>query len=210
MSLTKRPSACAASSAARSPSTLQRRPPRSVRSPPGAKRSSPRRPPTDTSSPIGPDHEVDPGKPVEGVRDLCRHDRALVLVEDVDHRRALGRADRELGLLGSRVAGLQHPPAGEGVEQSDPALDEDVGVVGDDDHRVLVEEGVRTAGGVHHPRELPVGGGHGRDLGVGSALVGGGVGVGQREEQEVEEVVLGQVGGDAAGRGIPRAREPQL
>ena len=64
--------------------------------------------------------------------------------------------------------------------------------------------------GVHDPLELPVGGRDRRDLRVRAVLVGVRVVVGQRQQQEVEEVVLDEVGADAAGVLVAHARQPEL
>ena len=71
-------------------------------------------------------------------------------------------------------------------------------MVGHHDHRVLLEERVDAAGHVHDALERAVGHGDRGHLRVGAALVRVGVVVGQREEHEVEEVVLHQVRPHAA------------
>ena len=83
-------------------------------------------------------------------------------------------------------------------------------MVGADDHRVFGEERLRAAGGVHQTLDLAVGGGDRGDLGVGSVAVRPGVVVGQREQQEVEQVVLNEVRADAAGVLVADAGHPQL
>ena len=72
------------------------------------------------------------------------------------------------------------------------------------DHRVLVQELVRTAGGVHQTLDLAVGGRDRGHLRVRAVAVRVGVVVGQREQHEVEQVVLGEVGAHAAGVLIAR------
>ena len=67
-----------------------------------------------------------------------------------------------------------------------------------DDHRVVLEERVGPAGRVHQPLDLAVGGRDRVDLGERPVLVRVRVVVGQREQQEVEQVVLDQVRADAA------------
>ena len=55
---------------------------------------------------------------------------------------AAGRADRELSQLGAVVGGLQHRPlAAQQLGQRQAAVDRGLGVVGEQDQRVLVEEG---------------------------------------------------------------------
>ncbi len=66
-----------------------------------------------------------------------------------------------------------------------------------------------AAGGVHHARELQVGLGDRLDLRVGPVLVRVPVVVRQRQQQEVEQVVLDQVGGHAAGVAVAHARHAQ-
>jgi hypothetical protein len=83
-------------------------------------------------------------------------------------------------------------------------------VVGDDDHRVLVEEAVGPAAGVHHALDLAVGLGDRGHLGVRAVLVRVRVVVGQRQQQEVEEVVLDEVRADAAGVLVAEARHAEL
>ena len=64
--------------------------------------------------------------------------------------------------------------------------------------------------GVHDPLDLPVGRRDRRDLRVRAVLVGVRVVVREREQQEVEEVVLDEVGADAAGVLVAHARQPEL
>ena len=79
-------------------------------------------------------------------------------------------------------------------------------MIGDDDHRVVVQKAVDPAAGVEQPLELAVGRGDRRDLRVGPELVGVVVVVGQREQQEVEQVVLDHVRAHAAGVLVAHAR----
>ena len=78
-----------------------------------------------------------------------------------------------------------------------PASTARLRVVRHHDHGVLLEERLRAAGHVHDPLERAVGLGDRAHLAVRPDLVGVGVVVGQREEQEVEQVVLHQVRADA-------------
>jgi hypothetical protein len=71
-------------------------------------------------------------------------------------------------------------------------------VVGHRDHGVLGEELLDAAGRVHHAGELEIGLREGLQLGLRSALVRDPVVVRQRQQQEVEQVVLDEVRGDAA------------
>ncbi len=75
---------------------------------------------------------------------------------------------------------------------------------------MLGEERVGAAGGVHQPLDLTIGGGDRRDLGVRAVLVRPRIVVGQREQQEVEQVVLDQVGAHATGVLVADARHPEL
>ncbi len=94
--------------------------------------------------------------------------------------------------------------------EPDPLLDRRLRVVGGDDHGVLVEERVRAAGRVHEALELPVGRRDRGHLGVRPVLVRPGVVVGKREQHEVEQVVLDQVGADAAGVLVADPGHPEL
>ena len=67
--------------------------------------------------------------------------------QQVDVGGAAGRADRELRPLGAVVGGRQdRPVAAEQLGQRQAAVDVGLGVVGDEDQRVLVEEAVEAAG----------------------------------------------------------------
>ena len=66
------------------------------------------------------------------------------LAEQVDGSRPRARTDRELGVVGLEVAGLEHSPlTRQHLGKRKRALDSGLSVVGDDDHRVLGEELVR-------------------------------------------------------------------
>ena len=80
----------------------------------------------------------------------------------------------------------------------DPPLDQGMRVVGDDHQRVGVQERVDPARGVGHALDLAIGSRDRGDLRIGAEAVGVGVVVGQREQQEVAEVVLEEVVADAA------------
>ena len=69
---------------------------------------------------------------------------------------------------------------------------------------------VEPAAGVHEPLQLAVGGGDRGDLRVRPVAVREGVVVGQREEHEVEQVVLDEVRADAAAVLVALARHPEL
>ena len=208
-----RPSRTSSASTSRSPSTLQLSPRRSVRSPRGAKRSSPR---------VGAHRRL----AVRVVGEV--HDQVDALEREQrpnDARDQRGRARRDpartparrassgtaaisarAGLRLAHAARRQHAEAVERAEQVDLVLDLRLRVVRADDHRVVLEERVRAAGGVHQPLDLLVGGGERRHLGVRAVLVRVRVVVGQRQQQEVEQVVLDQVLADAAGVLVAHAR----
>ncbi len=75
---------------------------------------------------------------------------------------------------------------------------------------MVLEELVRAAGGVHQALDLLVGVGDRGHLRERPVLVRVGVVVGQREQQEVEQVVLDQLGADAARVLVALARQPEL
>ena len=83
-------------------------------------------------------------------------------------------------------------------------------MVGADDHRVLLEEGVRSARRVHQALDLLVSGDERRHLGIGAVLVRVRVVVGKRQQEEVEEVVLHHVCTHASGVLVADARQPKL
>ena len=98
-----------------------------------------------------------PSSVERGPEHLRQHVLARLGHEDVDHRRALRRADGDLRVVGLRPARARDREVAEGVDDVHPLLDRRVRVVGDDDHRVVGEERVGPAGGVHDPLELVVG-----------------------------------------------------
>ena len=94
----------------------------------------------------------------------ARHELSAPLaVEHVDLRRARGRADGDLRRLAVAPGARRHrrlePEAVERLEEVDLALDLGLRVVGADDHRVVLEERLGPAGGVHQALDLLVGGG---------------------------------------------------
>ncbi len=93
-----------------------------------------------------------------------------------------------------------------------PVLDGRLRVVRHDDHRVLLEERLGAAGHVHDPLERAVRLGDRAHLAVRADLVRVGVVVRQREEQEVEQVVLDEVArrrSPCGGRAGPACRAPR-
>ena len=208
-----RPSRTSRARTSRSPSTLQRSPRRSVRCPRGAKRSSPRLDRT-AASPSGWSVRcIDEVDAVERERACGRsrgtRPRAGVTVEHVDLRGARARAHGDLRGAGLRLphpARRQHAEAVERAEQVDLVLDLRLRVIRADDHGVVLEERVGAAGSVHEPLDLLVGRGERGDLRVRAVLVRVRVVVRQREQQEVEQVVLDQVLADAPGVLVAHAR----
>ena len=83
-------------------------------------------------------------------------------------------------------------------------------MVGHRDHRVLLQKAIDSAGGVEDAGELQIGLGDRTQLPLGTVLVGVPVVVGQRQQQEVEQIVLDHVGRHAAGVTVahPRHAEP--
>ena len=209
-----RPSWISARSTPRSPSTLHRWPRRSSSSPPGANRSSPRWPRITASSPSS--HIARSMPSTSAIASSERRDDLLAAVgiERVDHRRALRRAERHLR-RGHLRAGPARPrrrdrEVGERQVEADPLLDRRLRVVRADHDRVLGEELVGAAAGVEQPLELTIGRRQRGHLGMRPVAVRPRVVVGQREQHEVEQVVLDQIGADAAGVLIARARQAQL
>ena len=128
--------------------------------------------------------------PASRRRDLAVAGPLALAGEQVDVGGAAGRADRELGLLGPVVGGRQdRPVAAEQLGQRQAAVDVGLGVVGDQDQRVLLEEPVEPAARLDQRREAVVGAGDRLDARLGPVAVRVVVVVGEREEQEVEGVV---------------------
>ena len=131
-------------------------------------------------------------------------------VEHVDLRGPRVRADRDLRILSTAARGRQHAEVGERAEQVDLLLHARLRMVRADDHRVVLEERVEPAGRRHQPLELAVGLRQRVDLRERPVLVRVRVVVGEREEQEVEQVVLDHVLADAAGMLVADARQAEL
>jgi hypothetical protein len=141
----------------------------------------------------------------------ARQQRVAALGEKrVDHRRALGGAERDLRVQRARIRRLQHGEVLEVAPQRDRLLHRRVRVIGDDDDRVVLEEGVDPSGGVGQALELPVRDRDRNDLRMRPVLVGVGVVVGQRQKEEVEEVLLHEVRADAARVAVADTRQPEL
>ena len=155
-------------------------------------------------------HEVD-ALELEQRRGDPRQQRAPAFaVEHVDLRGPRVRADRDLRVLAAAARGRQHAEVGERAEQVDLLLHARLRVVRADDHRVVLEERVEPAGRRHQPLELAVGLRQRVDLRERPVLVRVRVVVGEREEQEVEQVVLDHVLADAAGVLVADARQAEL
>ena len=124
----------------------QRPPRRSATSPPGRKRRAGSPPPLDVSRlrrPSQPADQVDPFDLGQALADLVAVGALALRREQVDVGGAAGRADRELRLLGAVVGGRQDRPlAAEQLGQRQAAVDVGLGVVGDQDQRVVLEEAV--------------------------------------------------------------------
>ena len=129
-------------------------------------------------------------------------------VEHVDHRGALGWADGDARLL-SRPARRRHPELRELAEEVDGPGDRRLRVISHHDHRVLGEEALEPAAGLHHARQVRIGLGERAHLGVGAVLVRVPVVVRQREQEHVEEVPLHEVGADARRVPVADPRHPQ-
>ena len=88
-------------------------------------------------------------------------------------------------------------------------LDRRLGVVREDDHRVVLEERVDPAARVHHPLDRAVGLDDRARLRVRPVPVRVRVVVGQRQQHEVEQVVLDHVRGDAPRMAVALARHAE-
>ncbi len=201
------------SSAAGSPSMLHRPPRRSVRSPPGPKRSSPRGGAHDRLA-VGVvgavDDEIDA---LERERRLHHAGRAARHPRPSRAGRpgpsATPGTARSRARSGLAAVGRKHVEAVERGEQVDLSLYLRLRVVGAHDHGVILQERVRSPAGVHQTLELTVSLGERRDLGAGPVAMRVGVVVGQREQQEVEQVVLHQERPDAARVAVPQPRHAE-
>ena len=192
------------------PRTLQLRPGRRASGPPGAKRSSPR-PLRTTASPFS---RVAIRSTPSSLRQRAHRARPRA------RRAASPRARRpspsaptghtaSSASTGAGSAGASTRAVGEHVGEVHARLDRRLGVVGHHDHRVIVEERVDPAGHVHDALQRAVGLGDRDHLPFRARLVGVRVVVGQREQQEVEEVVLDEVGPHAAGVPVALAGHAQ-
>ena len=159
----------------------------------------------------------EPGDQVDAVEAIeaaaNRRMRALALAALEQHvyaGRARGRRDRQLGVLGTLVAGLQHAPlrAQHPIQRELP-LDPGLGVIGDHDHGVVIEELIEAAGGADELGERVVGASYRLELRLGAVLVGVVVVVGQREQQEVVEVMFDELMRDAGRVLVAGARTSQ-
>ena len=182
------------------------------------KRSSPRRPriAASPSGMVGEVHdEVDALERQRGALDP--RDRARRGARGRARRRCAEREDGQTAISGgsavaahARRSGRLEAEPVEGLEEVDLALHLGLRVVGEHDHRVVLEELVRAAGRVHQALDLLVGGGDRGHLRERPVRVRVRVVVGQREQQEVEQVVLDQLGADAARVLVALARQPEL
>jgi hypothetical protein len=85
-------------------------------------------------------------------------DGVVLEAEQVDVRGARGRADRELGVLGAVLGGLQHRPvAAQLIGDRQRVMDLGLGMVAEQDQRVVGEESVETAGCIDELGEAAVG-----------------------------------------------------
>ena len=136
-----------------------------------------------------PADEVDPFGLGQAAADLVVVGRAALRRQQVDVRGAAGRADRQLRRLGPLLGGREDRPlAGQQLGQRQAAVDRRLGVVGDEDQRVRLEEAVEAAGRLDQLGEAGVGAGDRLDARLGPVAVRVVVVVGEREEQEVEGV----------------------
>ena len=131
---------------------------------------------------------------------------ALGAHQYIDLSRAGAGRDGELGRLGRVGRGLEDAPLlFELGDQFVRLGDQSLGVVGDHDHRVCVEEAVHTAARLDQLAEAAVGvGDRGRGC-VRAPAVGVVVVVGEAEEEEVVRVVLDELLGDAGRVLVARA-----
>ena len=163
--VSKRPSRNLPSTTPSAPSKLHWAPRASSTSGPGAKRSSPRAWLRTTASrgiswASRSSHITMSTPSIAWTRATTpeRSASALELVEDVDHRRALGGTDGD-----PRVRGPPGRPRAEHADVLDRAAqvdrpgDRDLRVVGHHDQGVLFEERLEPAGGLGQPRQLDVG-----------------------------------------------------
>ena len=141
---------------------------------------------------------VDAVELAQQVRHARRELGAPFLVEHVDAREATRRADGQVRPIGFRPR-REHAQVAERRLEAQAILYGGLGVVGHDDDGVVLEKRVDASGDVHDALERPIGHGDRGHLRVGAAAVRVGVIVRQREEHEVEEVVLNEVRPDAAG-----------
>ena len=212
-----RPSRTARASTSRSPSTLQVSPRRSVRSPRGANRSSPRRERT-AASPSGWSVRcITRSTPssASSVRDRAR-DRASRAPRGRGRRPARRassdrpRSRRCAVLALAHAAGGQHAEAVERAEQIDLVLDLRLRVVRADDDGVLLEERVGPPAASIRRSICWSAAASDVDLRVRPVLVRVRVVVGQRQQQEVEQVVLDEVRADAARVLVAHAGKAEL
>ena len=128
-------------------------------------------------------------------------------VEDVDGTGSGGRADRDLGILGTVRVRLQHGPIlRQLVCEGKCVLDRSLGVVGGENDRVLREKGVQPAARLDDPGEHGVRLADRLEGGLRAVPVRMEVVVGQAEEQEVVGALADQLLGDAGGVLVPRPR----
>ena len=180
-----------------------------MRSFPGAKRSSPAAERTSARAVLARDHELHPVGLEQRVGRAPYQLVAAPVVEGVDHRGPRRGTGRELRLGGRGVARAEHAHVRQHVGQVDPRLDGGLRVVRHHDHRVLLEERLGSARHVHDPLEGAVGLRDRAHLAVRADLVRVRVVVGQREQEEVEEVVLDQIGAHAARVPVALAGHPE-
>ncbi len=156
-------------------------------------------------------HEVDALQAEQRVDDPGHQLVPAVAVQDVDLRGAGVRAHRDL--RSRRLAGA----GGGSTPSSSNAPNRSISASTRDcewSEQTMTAWSSRNASGppagVHQALELAVGGGQRLDLGERPVLVRVRVVVGQREEQEVEQVVLDQVLADAARVLVADPRQAEL